>query len=158
MKNMRIAIDADDAAIGLKNTVFEFLNKEGFDVSDLDYSASHAGAVYPEIGYNLALQVQNGSYDRGILICGTGLGMAMMANKVKGVFAGVCHDVYSAERLIKSNNANVITLGARVVGPELAKIIVTAYLNSDFQGGRSTPKVEKMHELETESFNKTDGV
>jgi ribose 5-phosphate isomerase B len=74
--------------------------------------------------------------------------MAMVANKVKGVFAGTCHDVYSAERLRKSNNAQVLTMGARVVGPELAKSIVTAWVRSEFEGGRSTAKVERMRKLE----------
>jgi ribose 5-phosphate isomerase B len=83
-----------------------------------------------------------------VLICGTGLGMAMVANKVEGIFAGVCHDVYSAERLRKSNDAQILTLGARVVGPELAKTIVSAWLKSEFEAGRSLPKVERMRELE----------
>lgn len=74
--------------------------------------------------------------------------MAMVANNVKGVFAGTCHDVYSAERLCKSNNAQVLTMGVRVVGPELAKIIVTAWVKAEFEGGRSAPKVERMRKLE----------
>jgi ribose 5-phosphate isomerase B len=78
--------------------------------------------------------------------------MAMIANKVKGVYAGVCHDVFSAERLRKSNDAQVLTMGARVIGPELAKTIVTAWLASEFQGGGSLPKVQQMHELENKSF------
>ncbi|MGW8316402.1 MAG: RpiB/LacA/LacB family sugar-phosphate isomerase, partial [Bacteroidales bacterium] len=90
--------------------------------------------------------------DRAILICGTGLGMAMMANKVEGVFAGTCHDVYSAERLRASNNAQVLTMGARVVGEELAKTIVDAWLKAEFQEGRSTPKVNTMRNLEKDSF------
>lgn len=155
---MRIAIDADDAALDLKKTLYDFLKSEGYDITDLNFTDTNKGAVYPEIGYHLARKVQAGQYDRGILICGTGLGMAMIANKVKGVYAGLCHDVYSAERLAKSNNANIITLGARVIGAELAKIIVPAFLMSEFQGGRSKPKVDKMRELEQESFQQTDRV
>jgi len=82
--------------------------------------------------------------------------MAMIANKVEGVFAGTCHDVYSAERLKKSNDAQILTMGARVIGPELAKMIVDAWLHSEFQGGGSAPKVDKMRELEQESFHGKD--
>ena len=105
---------------------------------------------------HLAQEIQKRRYDRGILICGTGLGMAMIANKVEGVFAGTCHDVYSAERLKKSNDAQVLTLGARVIGPELAKMVVDAWLDSEFQGGGSLPKVDRMRELEKESFHGKD--
>jgi ribose 5-phosphate isomerase B len=87
-------------------------------------------------------------------MCGTGLGMAMIANKVEGVWAGTCHDTFSAERLKKSNDANVLTLGARVIGPELAKMIVDAWLGSEFAGGGSAPKVEQLRQLEKQSFHK----
>jgi ribose 5-phosphate isomerase B len=150
---MKIVIDCDDAAIDLKKIVTEHLRKSGAEVTDLDYLGSHEGAFYPEIGYNLALTIQRGEFDRGILICGTGLGMAMIANKVEGVYAGVCHDVFSAERLRKSNDAQVITMGARVIGPELAKTILDAWLTSEFQGGGSTPKVQQMRDLEAKSFH-----
>lgn len=150
---MKIVIDCDDAAIDLKKTIADHLTKAGVEVTDLDYLGSNKGAFYPEIGYNLALKIQDGSFDRGILICGTGLGMAMIANKVEGIFAGVCHDVFSAERLRKSNDAQVLTMGARVIGPELAKTIVDAWLRSEFQGGGSTPKVQQMRELERMSFH-----
>ena len=150
---MKIVIDCDDAAIELKKIVTEHLRKSGAEVTDLDYLGSHEGAFYPEIGYNLALTIQKGEFDRGILICGTGLGMAMIANKVEGVYAGVCHDVFSAERLRKSNDAQVITMGARVIGPELAKTILDAWLKSEFQGGGSTAKVQHMRDLEAKSFH-----
>jgi ribose 5-phosphate isomerase B len=79
--------------------------------------------------------------------------MAIIANKVEGVYAGVCHDVFSAERLRKSNNAQVLTMGARVIGPELAKMVVDAWLVSEFQGGGSQPKVDQIRELERKSFH-----
>jgi ribose 5-phosphate isomerase B len=151
---MNIVIDADDAAFGLKKVIVEHLESRGIAVEDLDYCGTHPDATYPEVAYNLARKVQAEKLDRAILICGTGLGMAMMANKVEGVFAGVCHDVYSAERLRASNNAQVLTMGARVVGDELAKTIVDAWLNAEFQGGRSVPKVDTMRKLEKESFHK----
>jgi ribose 5-phosphate isomerase B len=152
---MRVVIDSDDAATDLKKLLYDYLKKQGINITDLNYLGKKA-ADYPEIGFNLALEIQKGHYDRGILICGTGLGMAMIANKVEGVFAGTCHDVYSAERLKKSNDAHVLTMGARVIGPELAKMIVDAWLHSEFQGGGSTPKVEQMRKLERDSFHKKD--
>lgn len=150
---MKVVIDCDDAAIELKKVITDHLIKSGVEVTDLDYLGANKGAFYPEIGYNLALTIQKGEFDRGILICGTGLGMAMIANKVEGVFAGVCHDVFSAERLRKSNDAQVLTMGARVIGPELSKTIVDAWLKSEFQGGGSTPKVKQMRDLEAKSFH-----
>jgi ribose 5-phosphate isomerase B len=153
-KMNRIVIDADDAALKLKKVLVTHLESKGLEVEDLDYIGTKADASYPEVAYHLAKIVQKEKLDRAILICGTGLGMAMMANKVEGVFAGLCHDVYSAERLRASNNAQVLTMGARVVGEELAKTIVDAWLRAEFQGGRSAPKVDTMRALEKESFNK----
>ena len=150
----RIAIDCDDAAVGLKKILLQYIEMKGISITDLNYSENKEGTTYPEIGYNLAKKIKSGDYDRGILICGTGLGMAMIANKVEGVYAGVCHDVYSAERLRKSNNAQILTMGSRVIGSELAKTIIDAWLNSEFEGSRSLMKVNKMHELEHESFHK----
>lgn len=144
---MRIAVDSDDAGIELKRQIVDYLRESGVAVEDLNMLGSQK-VDYPDIGYNLARRVAQKEYDRGVLICGTGLGMCMIANKVEGVYAGVCHDVYSAERLRKSNDAQVITMGARVVGPELAKSVVGAWLKSEFEAGRSTPKVQRMRELE----------
>jgi ribose 5-phosphate isomerase B len=151
---MKLCIDCDDAAVNLKRVLLDHLQKQGADITDLNYGADKADPYYPEIGFNLAREIQAGRYDRGILICGTGLGMAMIANKVQGVFAGTCHDVFSAERLKKSNDANVLTMGERVIGPELAKMIVDAWLKSEFSGGGSAPKVQQMRDLERDSFNK----
>jgi ribose 5-phosphate isomerase B len=144
---MKIAIDSDDSGTELKRVISEHLRSLGADVEDLDLLKGNQ-VDYPDIGYNLAQRVGDKEFDRGVLICGTGLGMAMVANKVEGIFAGACHDVYSAERLRKSNDAQILTLGARVVGPELAKTVVSAWLRSEFEAGRSLPKVERMRELE----------
>lgn len=144
---MRIAIDSDSAGTELKKTILDHLRALQVEIVDLNMLA--LGAVdYPDIGYHLARRVANQEFDRGILICGTGLGMAMIANKVEGIYAGVCHDAYSAERLRKSNDAQILTMGQRVVGPELAKIVVSAWLHSEFEGGGSQSKVERMRELE----------
>jgi ribose 5-phosphate isomerase B len=150
---MKVVIDADDAALELKAVVVEHLKTKGVEVVDLNLLGKNPNAAYPEVGFNLAQKIKNREFDRGILICGTGLGMAMIANKVETVYAGVCHDTYSAERLRKSNDAQVLTMGARVVGPELAKSIVDAWLASEFQGGGSASKVETMRKLEKKSFH-----
>lgn len=150
---MQIVIDADDAGLTLKHDLVDHLGSRGFEALDLNYLGKNPDASYPEIGYNLASMIKAREYERGILICGTGLGMAMIANKVETVYAGPCHDVYSAERLRKSNDAQVITLGARVVGLELAKTIIDAWLLAEFQGGTSRPKVESMRSLESQSFH-----
>jgi len=144
---MRIAIDSDDAGTELKRVIVEHLRALGFEVEDLDM-ISREKVDYPDVGHNLARKVAEKKYDRGVLICGTGLGMAMIANKVEGIYAGVCHDVYSAERLSKSNDAQVLTMGARVVGSELAKSVVSAWVHSEFAGGGSARKVARMRELE----------
>ena len=144
---MRIAFDCDDAGLPLKSVIIQHLRDHGIDAVDLNLLGERK-VDYPDIGYNLAKRVAAKEFERGILVCGTGLGMAMVANKVEGVFAGTCHDTYSAERLCKSNGAQVLTLGARVVGPELAKTIVSAWIKSEFEGGRSLPKVERMRQLD----------
>ncbi len=146
---MSIAIDADEYGLELKRVLCGLLAERGVPFEDLAYLSSHE-ADYPDVALNLALQVQQGRFDRGILICGTGLGMAMVANKVRGIFAGACHDVYSAERLRKSNDAQVICLGALVVGSESAKTIISAWLAAEFQGGRSERKVARMRAIEKE--------
>ena len=149
---MRVAIDSDGNGSELKGVLYVFLKQKGIDVVDLCYLDKHSNGDYPDVAFNLAEKIQAGKFERGILICGTGLGMAICANKVEGVFAGACSDVYSAERLRKSNDAQVLALGALVVGREQAKTIVAAWLNAEFQGGRSLPKVEKIRELEQQSF------
>jgi ribose 5-phosphate isomerase B len=144
---MRVAVDSDDAGIEMKRIVVEHLRSLGADVEDLNVLGSRR-TDYPDIGYNLARRVAQKDFERGVLICGTGLGMCMIANKVDGIYAGVCHDVYSAERLRKSNDAQIITMGARVIGSELAKSILSAWLHAEFEAGRSGPKVARMRELE----------
>ena len=154
MHSQRIAIDCDVTAKELKQTIVQHLKAQYADVTDLDFCSEHPGADYPEIGFHLAQRIQDGSFERGILLCGTGLGMAMIANKVYGVYAGVCHDVYSAQRLRKSNDAQILTMGARVIGPELAKAVVDAWMVSEFAGGGSLPKVQQMRALESQSFGR----
>jgi ribose 5-phosphate isomerase B len=149
---MKVAIDADSNGLDLKRVLVQFLREEKVEISDLALLETKPGCDYPDVAYHLAQKIRDGAYERGILICGTGQGMAICANKVQGVFAGACTDIYAAERLIKSNNAHVLTLGSQVTGPESAKMIVRAWINSEFQGGRSLPKVERMRQIERECF------
>ncbi|MBV9998098.1 MAG: ribose 5-phosphate isomerase B [Verrucomicrobia bacterium] len=140
-----IAVGADDAALELKAKITEHLRSKGIAVTDY---GEKSFASYPDVALEVAQAVAAGKHERGILMCGTGIGMAITANKVPGVRAAVCHDVYSAERSRKSNDCQVMALGARVVGEELAKSLVDAWLASEFQGGRSTPKVERMKQID----------
>ncbi|QHI95204.1 ribose 5-phosphate isomerase B [Aristophania vespae] len=144
---MRIAIGCDEAATDLKNIIKKFVEEAGHNVTDY---GTHEGqtVLYPDIAVTVAKAVKAGEHDRAVLLCGTGIGVAVSANKVPGIRAAQTHDTYSAERAMKSNNAQIITIGARVVGPELAKMIVQAYLSSDFSGGPSAEKVERIQYYE----------
>jgi ribose 5-phosphate isomerase B len=138
-----IAIGSDEAGFELKRSLTQLLRDENIQVKD--YGCYSADPVdYPDVAYELSRAVARGEHDRGILICGTGIGMAMTANKVPGVRAAQVHDAYSAERSRKSNNAQIMTMGARVIGPELAKSLVRTWLASDFEGGNSARKVDKI--------------
>lgn len=103
---------------------------------------------YPDIAIKIVKAIKNNACDRGISICGTGIGVAMAANKAKGIRAAQCHDVYSAQRAAPSNDAHIITLGALIVGPELAKVIVKSWLECFFSGGPSLKKIEKIMVIE----------
>jgi len=150
---MRIAIGADHNGFDLKNIICEFLKDKKVEYKDFG-TYSREPVDYPDIAKIVAEAVTRGEFDRGILICGTGLGMAIAANKVRGIRAATCHDVYSAERSRKSNNCQIMTMGAQIIGPELAKMLVDVWLKSEFQNGRSTPKVRKIMEIEKENFIK----
>ena len=146
-----IVIGADDAGLGLKGIIKGYLDDLGVAYDDVGVDTPDATALgidYPDVAETAATGIRDGRYDRGILICGTGIGMAIAANKVPGVRAAQAHDVYSAERARKSNNAQILTLGARVIGPESAKTVVHAWLDSEFAGGASTRKVEKLERLD----------
>jgi ribose 5-phosphate isomerase B len=138
-----VAIGADEAAFDLKEILKAYLKGRGIEV--VDYGAFDKSPVlYPDIAVKVAEAVAAGKHPRGILMCGTGIGMAISANKVPGIRAANCHDTYSAERARKSNDAQILTMGARVIGPELAKTVVDAWLASEFEGGGSAPKVQRM--------------
>jgi ribose 5-phosphate isomerase B len=144
---MKVAIGSDQNGLNLKNIVKEYITFKGIEV--VDFGVNDVEPVdYPDVALLVANKVAAGDFDRAILVCGTGIGMAIVANKVPGVRAAQCYDVYSAERARKSNNAQVMTLGAQITGSELAKKLVDVWLESEFQGGRSLPKVERINEID----------
>ena len=149
----KIVIGCDNAAVDLKNTIIKYLESLGFEVEDAGINSSEDNTYYPLIAQKLCKTVADSEGRKeGILICGTGIGMAITANKCKGIRAAVCHDNYSAERSKLSNNANVLCLGARVIGPESAKKIVGEWVQLRFADGSSTPKVKAIIEIENRNF------
>ncbi|MDR3375487.1 MAG: ribose 5-phosphate isomerase B [Ancalomicrobiaceae bacterium] len=144
---MKIAIGCDEAAYEMKQQLRHFAADLGHDVTDFG-TFDAAPVLYPDIAHAVATAVSDGTFDRGVLLCGTGIGMAITANKTKGIRAAQCHDTYSAERARMSNDAQIITMGARVIGTELAKTILKTFLESEFQGGRSTAKVDRIKAYE----------
>jgi ribose 5-phosphate isomerase B len=149
-----IAVGADDAAFALKAKIVDYLKSKGIPVEDYGVDKPDPSVLYPDVALTVAQAIAAGRHDRGILMCGTGIGVAITANKVPGIRAAVCHDPYSTERSRKSNDCQIMTLGSRVVGEELAKSLVDTWLASDYQGGKSAPKVERMKEID-QQFHKT---
>ncbi len=150
-----IAVGADDAAFELKAKIVEHLKSRGIEVEDYGVDKPDPAILYPDVALTVAEAVAAGKHDRGILMCGTGIGVAITANKVPGIRAAVCHDSYSAERSRKSNDCQIMTMGGRVVGEELAKSLVDIWLMSEYQGGRSAPKVERMKEIDKQFHSKS---
>jgi D-erythrulose 4-phosphate isomerase len=142
---MKIALGADSAGKPLIDVIEAHLkSKLGYEVTNLSQSG-----FYADLSANVANAVKDGHYARAILCCGTGIGVCISANKVSGIRAALTHDTYSAERAAKSNNAQIITMGARVIGPELAKAIVDTWLASSFDpNGSSAANVEAINRLE----------
>ena len=144
---MKIGVGCDEAAFELKEMLASVLKEEGHEVDDFGTFEAKP-VLYPDIAFAVAGSIADGRNERGLLLCGTGIGMAISANKVPGIRAAQAHDTYSAERARKSNDAQVLTLGARVVGPELAKSILRTWLASDYEGGRSEAKVAAIRAFE----------
>jgi ribose 5-phosphate isomerase B len=149
---MKILIGADVNGAELLKDLQNYLEDKGHEVVNVGLDEADD---YPDVATRLAERIAAGETDRGILICGTGLGMAITANKVPGVRAATCHDPYSAERVRKSNDAQIITMGAQIIAPTLARTLIDHWLVSEFQGGRSTRKVEKMKALD-ERYHRED--
>jgi ribose 5-phosphate isomerase B len=153
---MLILIGSDHIGYPLKENLKSYLLELGHTVIDVGVPDDANPVDYPDVAVTLAERIAAGETDRGILICGTGIGMAITANKVPGVRAACCHDPYSAERARKSNDAQVITMGSQIVAPTLARLLLDHWLMSEFSGGRSAPKVVKINQVD-EKYHKTAG-
>ncbi|KFF49610.1 ribose 5-phosphate isomerase [Gammaproteobacteria bacterium MFB021] len=146
----RVAVGCDEAAYEMKQAMIEHVRGLGHEVEDF---GTHDGKpiLYPDVAFEIAQAIAEGRFDRGVLMCGTGIGVAISANKVAGIRAAQAHDTYSAERARKSNDAQIVTMGARVIGVELAKVIATTFLSSEYEpGGRSQPKIDRIDAYERE--------
>jgi len=143
---MKIAVGADGKGRELKDHLCRHLERKGCKV--VDFSPGSDAEDYPDVALAVALAVSEGRFERAVLVCGTGLGMAIVANKVVGVRAASVSDPYSAERARKSNDAQVLCLGSLVVGAAVGELLVDHWLASEFQGGSSAPKVERINEID----------
>lgn len=146
---MKLAIAGDSAGEGLAKILADHL-KDRYDVHEVSRTSTGPDPFYANLSDRVASGVIDGTYDKAILVCGTGIGVCISANKVPGIRAALTHDTYSAERAALSNNAQIITMGSRVIGPELAKSIADAFLAQTFdENGRSAGNVKAMDELDS---------
>lgn len=148
---MKIAIGCDHGGIVLKPAILDLLQKKGIEVQDFG-TYNDESVDYPDYALKVAEAVSEGSADAGILLCGTGIGISMAANKVKGIRAAVIHDEFCAMAAKEHNNANVITMGGRVISPEKAAVLVGLWLNTEFAGGRHQRRIDKITDIETKYF------
>jgi ribose 5-phosphate isomerase B len=144
---LKIAVGSDHGGFLLKDVIMKYLKEKNIDFTDFG-CFSKDSVDYPDIGQAVGEAVAAGEYDKGIICCGTGIGISISANKVPGVRAALCGDCFSAKASREHNDANVLALGERVIGAELAKMIVDTWLSSEFQGGRHGRRVEKIAKIE----------
>lgn len=142
-----LAIGCDHGGFELKEHILKHLKNKGLEVKDFGCYDENS-VDYPDIAEKVGRAVSSGECESGILICGTGIGISIAANKIKGIRAALCSDVYSAKMTKEHNNANIICMGGRVIGRELAFMIVDTWLEAEFQGGRHQARIEKIHALE----------
>ena len=148
---MKIAIGNDHTAVEMKNHIQQYLEEKGHEVINFG-TDSHDRYDYPVYGKKVAEAIVNGDCERGILICGTGIGISLAANKVKGIRAAVCSESYSARLTRQHNDANIIAFGARVVGEATAEMIVDEFINTDYEGGRHQRRVDMITAIEQGEF------
>ena len=148
-----IVIGCDNAAVEYKNMIIKHLESLDVNVQNVGCDSADDPTYYPLVAKRVCDKITESNFEkRGILICGTGIGMAMTANKHKGIRAAVCHNIFSTERSILSNNGNVMCFGERVIGKELIKKLVTRWIELEFVDGGSTPKVEAIINIESQTF------
>jgi len=144
---MKVALASDHGGYKLKEAIKSYLEELKIEYEDFG-TFSEESVDYPDFAYKAAKAIQEGRADRGIFICGTGIGISMAANKVRGIRAALCYNIFAAEMSRRHNDANVLCLGGRVLGEELAKAIVKVWLETPFDGGRHKRRIDKISEIE----------
>jgi ribose 5-phosphate isomerase B len=151
---MKIAVGFDHGGFPLKQTVLDTIREAGHEALDLGTHSAES-VDFPDFAEAVGRAIQNRSAERGIIVCGSGVGACIAANKMKGIYASICHDTYSAAQGVQHDDMNVLCLGGRVIGPELAKVIIPAFLGAEYQGNKAggerlARRVRKIHKLEDE--------
>lgn len=146
---MKVAIGSDHGGIEIKEEIKALMDEMGMEYEDLGCNCTDS-VDYPDYAIPVAEKVAKGEADRGILICGTGIGMSIAANKVKGIRCALVHDVYSAHATREHNDSNVLAMGGRVVGPGLAREIAKVWLTTEFEGGRHERRLQKITDYENQ--------
>lgn len=148
---MKVGFGSDHAGIELKLFLMEHLKEKGYECTDFgNYDPNDRGDDYPEPGRRVAEAVASGECDKGVLICGTGLGISLAANKVRGIRACVCSEPYTASMAVRHNNCQILAMGARVIGRELALMITDTFFGAEFEGGRHQKRVDMIMAIEEE--------
>ena len=145
---MKVGFGCDHTAIELKKEIMAYMTEKGYECVDYGAFDATVRVDYPDQGQKVAEAIVAGEVEKGVLICGTGIGISLAANKVPGIRAAVCSEPYSAMMTAKHNNAQIIAFGARVVGNEMAKMIVDSFFNTEFEGGRHAERVQKICDIE----------
>ena len=152
---MKIGFGSDHAAVDLKNCLLEHLQGQGLECVDFGASSPQDQIDYPIPGCRVAEAIIRGEIDKGILVCGTGVGISLAANKVPGIRAGVCSEPFTAKMIVEHNDCQILAMGARVVGTELAKMICNEFVAAKFQGGRHARRVDIIRQIE-QHYNKSE--
>jgi len=153
---MKIAVGFDHAGFPLKQIVLESIRDAGHEVLDMG-TDSNVSVDFPDFTEKVGKAIQNGEANRGILVCGSGVGACIAANKMTGVYASICHDTYSAAQGVMHDDMNVLCLGGRIIGEKLAKSLIQAFLSAEYQGDkpggeRLARRVEKIHKIESSKY------
>lgn len=153
MSDKIIAVGCDHGGLMLKQEIIRFLEDQQIEIKDFGVNSPES-VDYPDIAKEVAQAISTGEYDRGILVCGAGIGMSIVANKFPGVRAALCHDIYTARMSREHNNSNILVLGGRSTGPDVAICALKTWLETEFSGGRHARRVDKITAIEDERENK----
>jgi ribose 5-phosphate isomerase B len=149
-----VVVGADHAGYKLKEVIKEVFKSEGIEFLDVGTMNGTDSVDYPDFAANVARRVASGDFERGVIVCGTGVGVAISANKVHGIRAANCNEVVTAKFSRQHNDANVLTIGSRIAGIEVVREILKVWLTTEFEGGRHASRVEKIHEIEKQEIEK----